>query len=254
MRIPRTLKSKVLLSRLISVPRDILVPPACLNCGTATSEQGTLCPNCWGEMHFVEQPYCAILGRPFGYDHGAGSVSPEAIADPPPFDRLRSVVVYNDLARSLVSCLKFGDRLELAPWMAKWMSVSGRELLAECDMIVPVPLYWRRLFARRFNQSAELARNIGKVSSKKYAPLVVERRKKTRQQVGLSVSERARNVQGAFIVPAHAKPLIEGMRVLLIDDVYTSGATVKACARAFRRAGVGGIDVLSFASVTGDYI
>lgn len=254
MKIPQALKSKLLFNRFISIPRDIVVPPACLSCSAHTSEQGTLCPRCWGEMHFVEQPYCEVLGRPFGYDYGAGTVSPEAIADPPPFDRLRSVVVYNDLARSLVSGLKFGDRLELAPWMAKWMSVAGRELIAECDMIVPVPLYWRRLFARRFNQSAELARNIAKLSGNKYMPLVVERRKKTRQQVGLSASQRARNVQGAFVVPVHAKPLVEGMRVLLIDDVYTSGATVKACARAFRRAGVGGIDALTFASVTSDYI
>ncbi len=254
MKILRTFQTKSLLGKSISMPLDVFVPPACLNCGAYTGEQGTLCSRCWCKMHFIEQPYCAILGRPFEFDHGAGSVSPEAIADPPPFERLRSVAVYNDLARSLVSGLKFGDRIELAPWMARWMSVTGRELIADCDLIVPVPLYWRRLFFRRFNQSAELARNIGKLSGKAHMPLALERRKKTRQQVGLSVTERVRNVQGAFIVPIHAKPLIEGRRVLLVDDVYTSGATVKACTRALRRAGVSGVDVLTFASVTGDYI
>ncbi|MGI9401706.1 MAG: ComF family protein [Rhizobiaceae bacterium] len=254
MRFLQKIRSNALLDSLISVPRDIVVPPSCLICSVQTSEQGTLCPKCWGAMHFIEQPYCQILGRPFGHDHGEGTVSPEAISDPPPFDRLRSVAVYNDLARSLVSGLKFGDRLELAPWMARWMSVAGRELISECDLIVPVPLFWRRLVARRFNQSAELARSISKLTGLKYVPLVLERRKKTRQQVGLSASERARNVQGAFSVPVQARPLVEGRRILLVDDVYTSGATAKACARAFRRAGVAGIDVLTFASVTGDYI
>jgi ComF family protein len=205
-------------------------------------------------MHFIEQPYCAILGRPFAYDHGGGAISPEAIADAPPFGRLRSVVVYNDLARSLVSGLKFGDRCELAPWIARWMAVAGRELLADCDLLVPVPLHWMRLLSRRFNQSAELARNIGLVSGRTYAPLLLERGRRTRQQVGLSASQRTLNVQGAFRVPAAARPLVTGRRVLLIDDVYTSGATAKACTRALKRAGAAGVDVLTFASVTTGYI
>jgi predicted amidophosphoribosyltransferase len=134
------------------------------------------------------------------------------------------------------------------------MAVAGRELLADCDLLVPVPLHWMRLLSRRFNQSAELARNIGLVSGRTYAPLLLERGRRTRQQVGLSASQRTLNVQGAFRVPAAARPLVTGRRVLLIDDVYTSGATAKACTRALKRAGAAGVDVLTFASVTTGYI
>jgi ComF family protein len=243
-----------LFNRLLVVARDVAVPPGCLHCSVRTSEQGSLCPQCWSQMHFIEQPYCAILGRPFAYDHGNGAISPEAIADPPPFGRLRSAVLYNDLARSLVSGLKFGDRRELAPWIAGWLAVAGRELLADCDLLVPVPLHWQRLLSRRFNQSAELARHVGLVCGKNYAPLVLERGRRTRQQVGLSASQRALNVQGAFRVPPAARPAVSGMKVLLVDDVYTSGATARACTRALKRAGAASVDVLTFATVTTGYI
>ena len=240
--------------RMLGGIRDFLVPTACIHCGHPVGDDGGLCASCWSRAHFVSRPFCEISGKPFPHDMGAGAVSPSAIADPPPFDRMRCAMAYGEVARGLVSRLKFSDRTDLARWMAGWMVVAGGELVAECQVAVPVPLHRRRLASRRYNQSAELARHICGQTGIDYQPMALIRARATRQQVGLDAGERQRNVQGAFRVPPERRPLVEGRRVLLIDDVHTSGATTRACARALRRAGVSGIDVLVFASVVDDDI
>lgn len=173
----------------------------------------------------------------------------QAIADPPSYGRARAAVRYDDVARALVHALKYGDRMDLAPTMGRWMARAGSELLADADVIVPVPLHWRRLWARRFNQSATLAKIVSEIGGVPASYDALKRIKATPQQVGLSKSERALNVQGAFRVAAEAKAGIARRRVLLLDDVLTSGATVESCARALLRAGAGGVDVLVFARV-----
>jgi ComF family protein len=144
---------------------------------------------------------------------------------------------------------KYGDRLDLAPMMGGWMARAGRDLTADADALVPVPLHWRRLWARRFNQSAALAHAVSAVSG---VPVLLETLKRVRptaQQVGLDKSERAANVQGAFRVPPEKKAHITARRLILVDDVLTSGATSDACARALLRAGAAHVDVLVFARV-----
>jgi ComF family protein len=173
----------------------------------------------------------------------------EAIADPPAYNRARAAVRFDEISRALVHGLKYGDRLDLAPMMGRWISQAGRELLADADALVPVPLHWRRLWARRFNQSAILAATISRQTSVPVAAGALKRIKPTAQQVGLSRTERAANVQGAFRVPADGKPAVTGRRLVLIDDVLTSGATVDGCARALLRAGAANVDVLVFARV-----
>jgi ComF family protein len=198
----------------------------------------------------IEPPYCARLGIPFAYDAGPGLLSMEAIADPPAYDRARAAVRYDDIARALVHAYKYGDRLDLAPLIGHWMARAGHELLAaDADGLVPVPLHWRRLWARRFNQSAALATEIGVIGKVPVLHGALKRRRATVQQVGLSKSERANNVQGAFRVPADAKAQVAGRRLILIDDVLTSGATLDTCARALLRAGAAHVDVLVFARV-----
>lgn len=245
-----TRKPAMLLTAGLERVRDFFVPPVCLGCDARTGQHGGLCPRCWNEMHFIERPFCEVLGTPFPHDQGAGAISPQAIADPPPFERLRSVAAYGDLARSLVTGLKFADRTDLAPWMARWMCVAGRELLADCDIVAPVPLHRMRLLTRRYNQAAELARVVSRLSGRTCEPSLLIRHKRTGSQIGLSAGQRERNVQGAFRVPQSARARIEGRRVLLVDDVYTSGATAKACSRALLRSGAAAVDVLTFARVT----
>lgn len=227
---------------------DLVLPPRCAACGGAVTAPG-LCGPCWAKVDFVAPPFCQTLGTPFPYDSGEPLVSPAAISDPPDYDRARTVARYDGPARALVHALKFKDRLEMADVMAMQMVRAGAALIGDCDVVVPVPLHRRRLFSRRFNQSALLAEPIARRTGRDYAPTAISRVKGTRRQIGLSASERRRNVSGAFKVMPEDRPLVEGRRVLIVDDVMTTGATVDACARVCRRAGAVSVDVLTFARV-----
>ena len=228
---------------------DVALPPLCPSCRAPLGDGAGLCPNCWSKLSLIEPPYCARLGIPFTYDPGPGLLSMEAIANPPAYDRARAAVRYDDIARALVHGFKYSDRLDLAPMMGRWMARAGRELLAEADALIPVPLHWRRLWARRFNQSAALAGAISALAGPPVLHGVLQRVRATPQQVGLNKNERAENVQGAFQVPPEQKAAVSGKRLVLVDDVLTSGATVDTCARALLRAGAGHVDVLVFARV-----
>ncbi|HET9904383.1 MAG TPA: ComF family protein [Xanthobacteraceae bacterium] len=227
----------------------LALPPLCPGCREPLADKNGLCAACWGQIDFITRPYCERLGLPFAYDPGPGLLSLEAIADPPVYHRARAVARYDGVAASLVHALKYGDRLDLAPMLGRWMASAGRDLLREADALVPVPLHWRRLWTRRFNQSAALAATIGAAAGLPVRADLLKRVKATVQQVGLTRSERAANVQGVFRVPAEARPEVAGRRLVLVDDVLTSGATVEACARALLRAGAANVDVLVFARV-----
>ena len=227
---------------------DIALPRLCPACREPVGDEG-LCARCWSKLSFIAPPFCERLGIPFPYDSGPGLLSLQAIADPPAYNRARAAVRYDDIARTLVHALKYGDRLDLAPTMGRWMANAGAELLAHADAIVPVPLHWRRRWARRFNQAALLAEIVAKTSGLPVAHSALRRVKATPHQVGLPKSERALNVQGAFRVSAQGKAEVAGRKLILLDDVLTSGATVGACARALLRAGAANVDVLVFARV-----
>ena len=231
---------------------SFLFPATCIGCRVQVSEPGTLCADCWSQLRFIEKPYCPVMGTPFGHDFGDNFTSAEAIADPPPFRRMRSAVLHRGAAQRLAVSLKFYDCSDLAPWMARWMQRAGGELLNECDVLVPVPLHRWRFWLRRFNQSAELARALAKLSTRPYAPQALKRIRRTEQQIGLGSKERKRNVDGAFRVPKEHEIHVRGRRVLLIDDVYTTGATVKAAVRALLRGGAKSVDVLTFSRVLPD--
>src|ERR1700751_2520157 len=208
---------------------DIALPQLCPACRDTVEGRG-LCASCWSKLSFITRPYCERLGIPFVYDPGPGILSMEAIADPPAYNRARAAVRFDEISRALVHALKYGDRLDLAPMMGRWISQAGRELLAEADALVPVPLHWRRLWARRFNQSAMLAAAISADSGVPVDATVLKRVKPTAQQVGLSRPERAANVQGAFRVPKEGKAAVAGRRLGLIRDGLTSWATSDLCA------------------------
>jgi ComF family protein len=227
---------------------DLALPPLCAACRQPVDGRG-LCASCWSKLSFITRPYCERLGIPFVYDPGPGILSMEALADPPAYHRARAAVRFDEVSRGLVHALKYGDRLDLAPMMGHWLSQAGRELLAEADALVPVPLHWRRLWARRFNQSAMLAATVSAQTGIPIAAGALKRVKPTAQQVGLSRTERAANIQGAFRVPKDGKAAVSGRRLVLVDDVLTSGATVDGCARALLRAGAANVDVLVFARV-----
>lgn len=227
----------------------LLYPPTCIACQAATGAPHGLCAGCWSGIRFIERPYCERLGTPFAVDLGQPLLSPAAIADPPVFGRARAVAEYDGTASLLVHRLKYGDRLELARALGTMMTRAGAELLAEADVIVPVPLHRWRLWRRRFNQAMALATRISAESGVPCDPFLLARVKRTRRQVGLTRAQRQENLQGAFRAPPEARARLKGKRVLLVDDVLTTGATANAASRALLRGGAAAVDILAFARV-----
>jgi ComF family protein len=232
-------------SRLIA---DFLLPPQCLACRARVMEPATLCAGCWRQLSFLTEPCCDRRGVPFAYDPGEGIVSAAALANPPVWDRARAPVRFDEQSRRLVHDLKYRDRHEVAALMGRLMAVAGRSLMEESDFVVPVPLFRWRLWRRRYNQSALLARQLYRPDLPN-RPDLLQRSRATAAQVGLGYRERQANVRGAFRVPQSALREIAGTTILLIDDVITSGATANACAAALKAAGARRVNVLAFALV-----
>ncbi len=228
---------------------NIVTPPKCLECRGDVTSGASLCLSCWQQLHFISEPVCDALGTPFEYDQGEGVLSAAAIADPPPWDRARAAVAYDEHGRKLVHALKYRDHQEAGIAMARMMTGAGAKLISGADVLLPVPLHRWRLWQRRFNQAAFLAQRISKLSGKSWSHNVLLRVRATKQQVGLKADERRKNVRRAFEVPLEKQHIIDGKSVLLIDDVRTTGATLSACSEVLRKAGAARIDVLTFALV-----
>jgi len=203
----------------------------------------------WSRIDFLEAPVCDGCGLPYPYDQGAGVRCPACMARPRAFARARAACLYDEASRDLVLKLKHVDRPELGRLFALWLSRAAAELLAEADAIAPVPLHRSRLFARRYNQAAEIARPLSRLSHRAYLPDVLVRGRATSSQGGKSGRGRRINVKGAFHVPPARRGRVEGRRVLLVDDVLTTGATAEACAKALLAAGAVAVDLAVVARV-----
>lgn len=227
---------------------ELLFPQACANCREPVGGEGGFCAACWGGLHFLDGPSCVCCGTPFAIDPGIGSLCAACLARPPSFSRARAILSYDEESKSAILALKHADRLELVPGFSRWLGRVGRPLLEDCEMIVPVPLHRSRLWLRRYNQSAELARRLARDWNRGFEPLALVRSRRTASQGEMpSARARRRNVLAAFQVPDPAR--VRGRKILLVDDVLTTGATVEACARALRRAGAVDIAVLTLARV-----
>jgi ComF family protein len=228
---------------------DLLLPARCGSCGVVVPEPGLLCSPCWRSLDFISEPYCASCGLPFDFDPGGVRLCGACLADPPAYHRARAVLRYDAAAKRLLLPFKHADRTEGAATFARWMARAAPDLLAACDLLVPVPLHWRRLWRRRYNQSALLAQQLGRLAAASYAPGLLRRKRATPPQGHLSRAARRRNVAGAFEVPKGAGAHIAGRSILLVDDVMTTGATLEACAQALLRAGAARIEALVMARV-----
>ncbi len=228
--------------------RDVILPSQCLGCAIVVESPDTLCPDCWAKLVMISPAACQCCGLPFSFEQDA-PLCGECIRLTPPFTRARAAVIYNDGSRHLIMAFKHGDRPEAARLFARWMVASSPELIADADVLVPVPLDTKRLFKRRFNQAALIAKHIGRDYDIPVLFDTVERIRATPSQGHLSPSQRRRNVAGAFAVPKSRKAQVQGKRVLLIDDVYTTGATAWAVTRQLNKAGARAVDVLTTARV-----
>jgi ComF family protein len=228
---------------------DLVLPPACPVCRVRLGSPAGLCADCWRKVRFLERPWCERLGTPLPLDLGPGILSAAAVADPPVYARARSAVSYEGPVPDLVQALKYGDRTDLAPMLGAWMARAAHELVADADLLLPVPLHWTRLARRRFNQAAMLSREVGRLTGLPVATDILLRARRTPPQVGLGRDGRIRNMHGAFVVPAGRIAALAGRRPILVDDVLTTGATLEAAARTLLSAGAIAVDVLTLARV-----
>lgn len=212
---------------------------------------GALEPGLWSKLNFITGSQCARCGVPFEIAVESDQVCGACLADPPAYDRARAALIYGDVSRDLVLGLKYQGRRDGLGMLAGWMGSAGAELLADADLITPVPLHYFRLIRRGFNQSGWLAAALSRASGVRLSVDALKRIRATPIQGNLSADARRRNVQGAFRVRHSRLKLIKGKRVLLVDDVLTTGATTEACARTLKRAGAACVDVITLARVAG---
>jgi ComF family protein len=233
---------------------DLVYPPRCPSCGEGIAAQEGLCTPCWGALVVPGQPACALCQRPFGeaVASGAGEVSDAicapCLAHPPRHDGIAAGTLYNEASRKLVLAFKHGRRIALAPMLARMAAARLPELEGEW-LIVPVPLHRWRLWRRGFNQSGLLAREIARLRGQRVLVDALVRRKPTRPLGGLGRAARAQVLSGAIAVNPRCRPQLRGARIVLVDDVMTSGATTDACVSALKRAGAERVTIACFARV-----
>lgn len=232
-----------MLTRLI----NLLFPPQCLNCDGRVSTHGTLCLTCWQNVQFISDPLCECCGLPFDYDIGSQALCAVCMNTRPLYGRARSVFRYDDYSHKLVTRFKYSDQTHLAHIYGLWLIKAGGELLANTDIIIPVPLHYWRFVRRRFNQSALLAHAIARKTSIKHIPNALKRIRRTTPQTGLTAKQREANVKGAFTVNKSYEAVIKNKNILLIDDVLTTGSTTSACTRTLLKAGAAQVNVLTLA-------
>jgi ComF family protein len=225
---------------------DLVFPD---DAGAGTMGAFGLPPETWARIHFLDGLVCDGCGSPYEYDPGPGARCAACTAKPRAFDRARAACVYDEVSRDGILKLKHADRTDLAPLFARWLSRAAAELIAEADAVAPVPLHPLRLLRRRYNQAAEVARPLARMSGLDYLPDALVRRRATQSQGGKSGPARKRNVASAFEVPERRRAQVAGRRILLVDDVMTTGATLEGCARALKRAGAARVDVAVLARV-----
>ena len=228
---------------------NALAPPFCPVTNEEIKTPHAASPTGWAALHFVEEPYCRRCGIPFAAEYGSAVECASCIATPPDFDRARAAVLYDDASHNLIVAFKHSDRTELAPMFAAWMTRAGNDLVNSASILAPAPLHWRRLVARRYNQSLLLAGAIAKTTGARLAVGDLIRIRATPPQKNLSRDARRRNVAGAFGIRKGAREMIKDAHITLIDDVLTTGATLSSAARTLKKAGARRVDALVLARV-----
>ena len=235
--------------KLIGGTIDLLFPPRCLSCGASVDQQRQFCATCWTQLHYIIDPLCISCGLPFELDVEADHLCASCISRPPLYHRHRSLWRYDGLAREMVLRLKHADQTLIASLMQDVSRLLLDKDLPENAILAPVPLHRFRLFKRRYNQAGILAEHLAKASGLQVRHALLERIKATKSQGGLSREGRKRNVSGAFRLHPRYASLVTGKTVILVDDVYTTGATIDACARVLHNAGAARIDAITLARV-----
>ena len=245
----QTTKKISALGHFLNSALNILLPPRCIATGEVVDAPGMISPAFWSALTFIEEPLCDCCGIPFSFPAAPGSICANCMEIEPIFTKARAAVIYDDTSRKVILEYKYGDRLQAVHTFTPWMMRAGKGMIEQSDYILPVPLHMKRLWQRRFNQSALLARELAKRSATPCLPDGLHRARYTVPQKGLSRKERSANVQNAFTIPQKYQDYFKGKNILLVDDVLTSGATLNECARTLKKAGAHHIFVLTIARV-----
>ena len=255
-------RARILGKHILKWGLDIILPPRCPVNGDIVPIVGAISPRAWRDLTFITAPYCKCCGIPFAIDnpadHAADTLQPAdylcavCLTTPRPFDQAKSLLVYNDGSRKMILAFKHGDALHLHTTLAPLLAKVGRDFLKADAIIIPVPLHWLRLVKRRYNQAAVLGIEIGKLSGITSWPDALIRTRHTPPQGHKGAKDRHQNVSGAFdINPSYATKL-SGHDIILVDDVFTTGATLEECAKVLKAAGAKSVNILTVARVTKD--
>lgn len=231
---------------------DMVLPPRCPSCGVIVAHQHSFCVDCWSTIRFLGDPCCMRCGLPFAFDVGPDAQCGGCMADPPPFDRARAALAYGEVARKIALSLKYGRQTGLARLMARYMARHLDLTGGATPLLVPVPLHRWRIWNRGFNQAAEIARVLARDTGAAICPDALVRVRRTPPLREMNARQRARAVKGAFAVNSRRAAALRGAHVVLIDDVWTSGATASACAGVLRRSGAARVDLICWARVLPD--
>lgn len=226
---------------------DFLIPLRCVKCGSILENKEGLCSSCWPLISFISKPCCACCGRPFDFEIEEGALCGACNHTPPQFKTARSVFSYTPESKDLILKFKHTDSIHTAPLFATWMTRVLEEI--ENPLCIPVPLHWTRLFMRTYNQAALLAHGIARIKGWAYAPSLLLRKRRTPSQGYLSKNERIKNVSRAFTVSKKKELQVLGRTILLVDDVFTTGATLNACSQALLKAGAKEVHALTLGRV-----
>jgi ComF family protein len=228
---------------------DVILPPRCVVTGDAVERQGMIAPAAWQALDFIAEPFCALCGLPFDFEADAGALCVECLDERPPFASARAALKYNDASRALILGFKHADKTHIVRAFVPWLRRIGGSTLESADYILPVPLHYWRLVSRRYNQSALMAEALAQETKIPYWSGALKRIRATPSQGHLGYDERAKNVRGAFALHARYAEKIKGKNIILVDDVYTTGSTVRECAKALLKSGAGQVHVLALARV-----
>jgi len=227
---------------------DFIFPSRCPYCGRPVNTSDTLCPECFHQINFITAPFCKICGKPFENqkDIGKDLVCPNCASQKHLMRFQRSAIIYDDFSKKAILAFKFSDKTHLSNLFAKWLYLAGSDIFeAGVNLIIPVPLSYQRLISRRYNQAALLALSLSKLTHIKTDVTLLRKIKHTKPQSSLNEKARLKNIKNAFVVKNPT--LIKDKRIVLIDDVTTTGATVIECAKVLIKAGAKSVDTLTVA-------
>lgn len=253
---------------------ESIFPGNCPICYADIIGQDGICGECWQKIRFIREPLCPSCGVPYQYNHYAEMakiinndfdiaaikssdeeqpnkqpICSKCIAKPPPYNAMRSAIYYDYYSRPIITELKFKDRIIYLNIIKQLLASSPTsDLLQNAQIVIPVPLSYRRIFSRRFNQSALIAKMVAKEYNIRYMPMILQRKKHTKPQTGLTRNQRLTNVRGAFYVPEKYQDILSSYQnILLLDDVCTTGATIDSACKELRKYTDSEINVVTIA-------